>query len=289
MGVMQNFGSNLLGSFAAPLVLVAIATAWGWREAFFVAAIPGLVCALLIAVYVREPARHEVPRSVETVPSQTPAAAGPMRAIDMLRFRNMWICVLISCVMVAWMVLGWTFLPLYYVNVREIAPGEMSWLMAMLGMSAAVCSFLVPGLSDRIGRRPVMIAFSAIGALVPLAAMHFGGSLVVLGALIFVGWSASGTFPLFMATIPSETIPARYIATSLGVVVGIGEITGGFLSPTVAGRAADLFGLGAPLYIMTGCTVVATVLSLFLTETAPARRARGEQAVEVTRRMPDAA
>lgn len=37
MGVMQNLGSNLLGSTAAPLLLVAIAAAAGWRSAFFVA------------------------------------------------------------------------------------------------------------------------------------------------------------------------------------------------------------------------------------------------------------
>jgi MFS family permease len=37
MGVMQNFGSNLLGSFVAPLVLVAIASAYSWRMAFFIA------------------------------------------------------------------------------------------------------------------------------------------------------------------------------------------------------------------------------------------------------------
>src|SRR5688572_25197694 len=131
----------------------------------------------------------------------------------MLRQRIMWLCVLVSCVMVAWMVLGWTFLPLYYTKVRQIAPGGMSWLMATLGISAMVFSFLVPGLSDRIGRRPVMIVFSAIGALVPLAALHFQGPLVALSALVFIGWSASGVFPLFMATIPSETVSVRYVAT----------------------------------------------------------------------------
>ena len=38
MGVMQNFGSNLLGSFVAPLVLVAIAKATTWNLSFFIAA-----------------------------------------------------------------------------------------------------------------------------------------------------------------------------------------------------------------------------------------------------------
>jgi len=282
MGVMQNFGSNILGSFAAPLILVAVANTWNWRAAFYVAAIPGLICAALVARYVREPARDAGPRATS---ADTPAAPARVAAsnehrqsipvAEMLSQRNMWICVLLSCVMVAWMVLGWTFLPVYYVNARGISPSAMSVLMSLLGISAAVFSFIVSGLSDRLGRKPVMIAFCAIGALVPLAALHYHGPLAILGTLVFIGWSASGVFPIFMATIPSETISVRHVATATGVVVGIGEITGGFLSPTLAGRAADAYGLQAPMLIMIGCTVVATVLALFLRETAPSRTSRG--------------
>jgi MFS family permease len=275
MGVMQNFGSNILGSFAAPLVLVAIANAWHWRAAFFVAAIPGLICALLVARYVREPARVVAPAGTPASSADVTAnAEHAPRSIsigEVFRHRNMWICVLMSCVMVAWMVLGWVFLPVYYVNERGISSSAMSVLMSLLGISAAVFSFIVPGLSDRIGRKPVVIAFSAMGALVPLAVLHYDGPLAILGLLVFVGWSASGVFPLFMATIPAETISIRYVATAAGIVVGIGEVTGGFLSPTLAGRAADVYGLQAPMLIMIGCNVVATVVALFLRETAPSR------------------
>jgi MFS family permease len=188
----------------------------------------------------------------------------------------MWICVLVCCVMVAWMVLGWTFLPVYYMNARGISSGSMSVLMSLLGISAAVFSFIVPGLSDRLGRKPMVIVFCAVGVLVPLAALYYQGPLGVLGALIFLGWAASGTFPIFMATIPSETISVRHVATATGTVVGIGEITGGVLSPTLAGRAADVYGLHAPLLIMTACAIVGAVLALFLVETAPARTTRAE-------------
>src|SRR4051812_25985114 len=47
MGFMQSFGSNLLGTMLAPLVLVALATSFGWRNAFLIAGIPGLILALL--------------------------------------------------------------------------------------------------------------------------------------------------------------------------------------------------------------------------------------------------
>jgi MFS family permease len=264
MGVMQNFGSNLLGTFLASLALVPIAAHWSWRAAFFVAGVPGLVMALLIARYVREPPRKP--------PS---AAAGRPRAdisyLAMLRYRNMILCVLISIVMVAWMVLGWAFLPLFYVKVRHISTGAWGVLMSLLGLSAAFFSFIVPRLSDRYGRRPVVVGFNLLGLMVPLAALYCHSSLYLLGALIFLGWSASGTFPLFMGTIPSETIPARYVATSLGLTVGIGEIFGGVSAPTVAGWAADRYSLAAPMFIQAGCAVAGALLALALKETAPSR------------------
>lgn len=276
MGVLQNFGSNLLGSFAAPLVLVAIATAYTWRVSFFFAGVPGLVMAALIWRYVHEPAAH-APSAGAT---KRDAA---MRPSEMLRHRNMWLCMLMSIVMVAWMVLGWAFLPLYYIKVRQVSSGDMSRLMSVLGLSAAFFSFIVPGLSDRLGRRPVVLAFNLLGLLVPLAALYFNGSLYTLAFLIFVGWSASGTFPLFMGTIPSETIPARYVATSLGMVVGLGEILGGVGGPWIAGWAADLYSLRAPLFIMGGCAIVGMLLAIFLKETAPVRLRAGVTAAPATR------
>jgi MFS family permease len=267
MGVMQNFGSNLLGSFAAPLVLVAIATTYHWRTAFFVAGIPGLIMAMLIARYVKEPQLH-------MIATAAPADHAGMGPREMLRHRNMWLCILMAIFMVAWMVLGWAFLPLFYVRVKGYSPAQMSVLMSVLGLSAAFFSFVVPGLSDRLGRRPVVILFNCVGLLVPLAALYYEGSAYALAALVFVGWSASGTFPLFMGTIPSETIPARYVATALGLVMGIGEVLGGVSGPAIAGWAADRYGLRVPILMQAGCAVIGTLLALFLTETAPVPLAR---------------
>jgi MFS family permease len=270
MGVMQNFGSNLLGSFAAPLVLVAVASAYNWRWAFYLAGVPGLIMALLIAKLVRQPAAAIAPAST-AAQAAAPLAETSMGYREMMQHRNMWLCMLMAIFMVAWMVLGWAFLPLFYTKVRHIGSGHMSVLMSVLGLSAAFFSFVVPALSDRFGRRPVIVIFNFIGLLVPLAALLFQGSLFMLGMLIFIGWSASGTFPLFMGTVPSETIPARYVATSLGMVVGLGEILGGVSAPAIAGRAADHYGLQAPVMIMAVCAIVGTVLALFLRETAPIR------------------
>ncbi len=110
MGFAQNFGSNLFGSFIAPLVIVALASAYGWRHAFLVSALPGLVMAALIFLILREP-------KIERVPGEPAPERMPMS--EMLRHRNIWLSMVISLFLVPWMVLGWTFLPLLYANVRH--------------------------------------------------------------------------------------------------------------------------------------------------------------------------
>lgn len=264
MGVMQNFFSALLGSFAVPLFLVPLAEHFSWRVSFFVAGIPGLICAVLIALYVREPASTRVAAA---------AAGGPsVGLLAMLKVRNVWLCSLISCCMVAWMVLGWAFLPTYYVTYRHIPPTEMGYLMSPLGVCAAFAGFAIPALSDRIGRKPVMITFCLLAVLTPLAALYFTGPLPVLSALMFVGWLAAGTFPLYMGTIPAESTSPKLIATAMGLVVGIGEIVGGFCGPLIAGWAADQTTLRTPIFIEAGCAVAGGLLALGLVETAPAKK-----------------
>ncbi len=265
MGFVQNFGSNLFGSFVAPLVIVALANAFGWRVSFYLAAVPGLFSALLLWMFVREP-------KIERPTSDRERERMPIR--EMLRHRNIWVCMLMSVFVVAWMQLGWAFLPLVYVNHRMVSTQVMSYLMSVLGMSAAAGAFLLPGLSDRIGRKPVMIVGALMGVLVPMAALYYGGPAWILGVLLFIGWLANGVSPLMMATIPSETIPARYVATTAGLVQGFGEIIGAAGGAWAAGRAADAFGLPVTMWIMGACSLIATVIAMLLKETAPIKTGR---------------
>ncbi len=272
MGFVQNFGSNLFGSFIAPIVIVWLAVHFGWRKSFYVAAAPGLLMALLVFLIVREP---KVDRAAQE------AAHGPRAPLlSLLAPRNVWLCMLISLFMVPWMICGWTFLPLLYAKVKGYSPETGSYLMAALGASATLGAFVLPGLSDRIGRKPVMILGCLFGVGVPLAALFWGGSAWVLGALVFVGWLASGTFPIFMATIPSETISARYAATAVGLAQCVGEVVGGGGIVSWAGDLANQHGTGAAMWVMAGCALIGGILSLGLKETAPSKAGASAPALE---------
>jgi MFS family permease len=146
--------------------------------------------------------------------------------------------------------------------------------MGTLGLSATVGSFVVSGISDRVGRKPVMIIASFMGLLVPLGALYYTGSAWTLAVIFFIGWALNGLFPLFMATVPSESVSPRYMATAIALSMGMGEVLGGVLGPTIAGWVADRTSLEAPLWIMAGLCIASGLLALGLTETAPARLAR---------------
>ncbi|MGC1523892.1 MAG: MFS transporter, partial [Steroidobacteraceae bacterium] len=258
-GITQNFGANLLANTLGPLIIVWMAIRFGWRNAFFLAALPGIVMALLIGALVREPAVL-APASPST---RTGLAAA-------LADRSMLLCIAISTLLVAYLVVFFTFAPLYLVRVRGFDQRQMSWLMSSFGVASMAVAFLVPGSSDRFGRKPVIIAASLLGLALPLGLLFSSGrQLMPLIACIAVGSALSGVFPLAMATIPSEIVGPARTATALSLTMGISEILGGVLAPSGAGKVADLEGLGATLWILVGLVAAIIALAAMLRETAP--------------------
>ena len=292
-GVAQNLGSNLLGSFAAPVVLVAFATAFSWREAFYLAALPGLLSAALIWFMLREP------EPAAKAPAQV--AGGPAGGehhssigfAEAMKVRNMWVCVVVGVLLVAHFVITWAFMPNFLVQTRGMDAFSMSWLVGSLGIAAAIYSFVVSGLSDRIGRKPVMVFLPFLSLIGPLGVLlldpaDFGGDgllglsgyATVLIPIFFVGWMVNGIFPIFMATIPSESFRPIHHATVLGLAMGSCEVLGGVIGPPVAGLLNDAFGADTFLYVLMVLAVISGFVAMGLRETAPAvLRRRGETAV----------
>lgn len=264
-GVMQNLFSALVGNGLAAIILVGLADRFGWRSAFYLSALPGLLIALAIWLWVREPASPVAARSEE--PADRGAGVGAL-----LRTHNVRICALLSILMVGWLLIGSSFLPVFLTSFRHMAPAQMSHIMFLLGLCAAVSAFVAPPLSDRFGRRPVMIGFCALSAVAPLTAIFFNGPDWAFAALMFVGWAGTGVFPMFMGVIPGESLSPRHATTAMGLVICAGETIGGFGGPLLAGAVADRTSLAAPMAFSAGCALAAAVVAFFLIETAPARR-----------------
>jgi MFS family permease len=268
MGIVQNVGTSVLGFFE-PILLVALAVRWNWRVGFFVVALPGLICVVLIALSLRR-----TPESKHIVDStgadSSPRSRKGIR--EVLRYRNVWLCVVTASLFTAFVLIGRGYLPLVYVQLRHMSPQRMGILLSVLSISGLALGVLFPALADRIGRKPAVVISSLLGAIFPLAGLYYAGPDAVLGLLMFIGWAPAGASILFLATIPAESVPVHSMSTAIGLTFAIGTLVGGFLGPALAGWSADHWGLQSSLLLQAGCAIAMAIISLGLRETQPTKR-----------------
>ena len=140
-GLMQNFFASLLGTTVAPLVLPLLANNYGWRTAFYLSAVPGLICAVLIWLFVKEP-KPAVEEGAAVVAEKPGMFA-------MLKQRNILVCSGISVFMISWYLVGIIFLPVFFTVVKGMAPDVAGRVVAPMGIATMICGFIVPAISDR--------------------------------------------------------------------------------------------------------------------------------------------
>lgn len=273
MGLIESSASGLLGAMLAPAVLVPLASAHGWRVAFYCAGIPGLLLSIALFVLVREPnatderVGHLSDEAMTQSSTTVDMATGSFW--NVLTGRNMLVCMLLSCLYLVWFVAILTFGPTYLLRYRHFSASDMSIFMTVLGVSSVLGGFLVPALSDRFGRKPVMIIFCAVGACSPLVLAFMPGTLALLCMAIFASYLGYGCFSILMSTIPAESVPSQYVSRSIALVIGVGEVIGGCMAPTIMGVVADSYGAAAPFVISSAALIVALGASTFLIETSP--------------------
>jgi MFS family permease len=264
MGIMQSFGANILGIALTPILMVAIAEYAGWRAAFFLAGVPGLLCALLVWVTLRGIEDSGKVAVIEQASSWR-ALAGT---------RNIPICIAITGCLVGWALLSFVFLPLILTQHFNFSTSTMGLLMSAVGGAAVLAGFLIPALSDRFGRKPIIPIAAAVGLVAPIGVMLSDGSLLILSITLFIGFFAAGLTSVVMATIPVESVGVLHITTAVGLVFGIGETLAGLIGPLLGGILADRYGLMATLWLQTGLLIIVAALSTLLSETAPASKLR---------------
>jgi predicted MFS family arabinose efflux permease len=257
----------LVGLAAAPVLTTQVASRWGWRSAFFVAGIPGLLMGLLIWKFVREPARDG-----GAVTREKPSFKD---YLSILRYRNMWLCCLGTAGFMSWLFALNVFAPLWITEVAHQPPTTAGFLLGASGLGSFFLGFLLPSLSDRIGRKPVLLLMAAMSAIVPLAFLVpvLYVYPLILAAIVFVSNTSQGIASLIMVLVPTESVPPQFRATSIGLATLVGEVMGATGAPILAGALAEKQGLALTLWLATGGSAVLFLVALFLQRTARTRNA----------------
>lgn len=245
-GILQGVGSALFGSILAPVLLVQIAENIGWRNAFFIAGAPGLILGTLAWKFIKK-------STAESVATKEKSA---LNISELLQYNNIKWGIGLACCIFGWWFATLPFISNYFVSSQGMTTDEMGKTMGLLGVAGLVSSIIVPALSDRIGRKKVLIGFSFVGVLYPFAVYFLAGSALHLPAMFF-SYFLMGAIPLAAAVVPSEAVPEHLKAKAIGLITGIGEIVGGVLVPAFAGILSDKFAPSAFLWVSAVLAVFA--------------------------------
>jgi MFS family permease len=252
----------LVGLAAAPVLTTQVAARWGWRSAFFAAAIPGLLMSVLVWKFAHEPAAesgmHEQPSFSEY--------------ISILRYRNIWLCCLGAAGFMSWLFALTVFAPLYITQVAHESATTAGFLLGASGLGSFFLGFLLPSLSDRWGRKPLLLLMAAMSAMVPLAFLMPALYVypVVLALIVLAANSGQAIASVVLVLVPTESVPAQFRATSIGLSTLAGEVMGATLAPILAGSLAQKHGLAVTMWLAAAGSGLLFLVTLFLRETGPA-------------------
>jgi ACS family hexuronate transporter-like MFS transporter len=269
-----NAGSNI-GAIIAPAVVPWMALAWGWREAFVILGIAGLVWIALWQLFYDEPARSPRVSAAELAHIRSgdgETIEGGFPWLDLLRYRQTWAYVVPSTFIspVWWFYLYW--LPKYFgsryaLDLSQLgAPLIIVYTMAMIGSIGGgwfSSRLLAVGWSANAARK-IAILISVL-CVVPVAfitrADHvwLATLLAGLAAMGHQGMSAN------MYTMVSDLFPKRAVASIVGLGTAFGSAAAiGF--SLLVGMVLNATGSYAIPFIIAGVGYPAMLVLLHLIE-----------------------
>ena len=255
----------LVGLGLAPVLSTQVAARSSWRWAFFVAGIPGIVLGLLIWKFVKEPSKTHS----ETAADEKPSLGG---YLSILRYRNIWLSCVGAIGFISWLFLLNVFAPVYITQVAKQPATTAGFLLGAGGLGSFFIGFIFPSISDRVGRKPVLVILALLSTLTPLALLipWLYAHAWFLALILFLTNGGQGLATLIMVLVPTESVPPQYAATSIGLATLAGEIFGATAAPLLGGAFAQKYGLAVPLWMSVGGAILIFFAALFLKK-APRR------------------
>lgn len=274
IGIQQAF-FPIIGLGLAPIIatqLLLVVPSWRW--VFVIVSLPGFILAWVMYRKLKE----TVPA---VVASSEPAPKGHWLAA--LRYRNVPLNIIgMFCMLTSLFVLT-VMMPNYLMDYLHLEVQQMGFVMSAIGLGGFLGQLVMPALSDRVGRKPVvLLSFVGTGLSIWLLS-RTGAEPVTLFTLLFT--TTFFNFSMICMTVgplTAESVPAALTSTATGLVIGIGEVFGGGVAPALAGYIAQNHGIENTLYLALGGVAVGLVVALFLRETAPQRvQQKAEAAAKV--------
>ncbi len=251
---IQQMAAPFVGLGLGPLIAIALLEVLpSWRWVFVVAALPGFLLAYgIFKVMKNAPAK--------AVPVYQP----PVKFKDIAPLKSVWVNALVMvCLFTSTMPLA-VFFPNYLTDHLHLSLESMSQMMAGLGVGSLVGTVLWPALSDRWGRKPLMV----LGALVSVTCLWMLPGITQAGWQMFVtvlliAFMNAGVVAITIGPMTHLTTPAHLVTTATGLAVGAAEILGGAVAPAVGGALAEHLGIAQVLSLSLSAAVLGLLFILW--------------------------
>lgn len=249
---MHQLGASF-GDTVSPLAIGLALTVLTWREITLLNVVPGLVMSLIFWLAMRNVALKNVTIAERrTVRDYFEGARALFVDPDMIK-----IALLGGARAMTQAGLS-TFLPIYLASVAGLSAALIGTYMAVVQGAGIVSGPLSGGLSDRIGRRPLIAAGMISTSVLLLILMALRLEWLFILVLALIGFFLYSTSPVLNAWA-LDIAPPHLGGTSIGILFASQSLLGG-IAPVVGGLIADRYGIEAAFYFIAATVLVANLM-----------------------------
>jgi MFS transporter, FSR family, fosmidomycin resistance protein len=253
-------GGNL-GDAIAPLVVGAMLTVFSWRDVVVMNVVPGLLASVLLLVSLGriDERRHDDPDRPEP---ERRAAVNAFVAMRVL-FANRTVLMLSlgSAVRAMTAMTLLTFLPVFLSTDLGYSPAWVGGCLFALQAAGFAAAPITGHLSDRVGRRSVIMTSMVMSGVVLLFMAFAGRSPAFVMFVAFLGFFLFAIRAVLQAWLLDAT-PRHMGGTSIGIMFGA-QAAGAAIGPVIGGVLADHYGIIATFYFLAATIVVANMFIFF--------------------------
>ncbi|MBR7975350.1 3-(3-hydroxy-phenyl)propionate transporter MhpT [Burkholderia vietnamiensis] len=253
------------GAALAAVIGIVSPGAEGWRQIFYVGGIGPLLTLPLLALCLKE--------STQFAAASQGASRASKDGIVRALFSDgragttiaLWISYL-GTLIVLYFLMNW--LPSMVLS-RGLTPVQASVVQMMFNLGGGIGAIVIAALSDRIGKRPVVVGMYAGIALALLALAGATGSVSMAWGGLLAGLFLVGTQSVLYA-LAGATYPTRVRGTGVGAAVAVGRM-GSMIGPLIAGQLLAL-GQSASLLVISSIPLIVIAALGALTAVAKSPR-----------------
>jgi len=270
LGLNESAGYAAVG--LATLAAAAAAAAYGLRSGPFGLGIGIPIVGLaLTVVLVRDTSGHVAAETEQLGGPQSPppprSGLGNILAFVSWRDRDLFACSQAGLVNNLNDGMAWGLFPIF-LSRAGLTLGAIALITAAYPLSWGVLQLGTGSLSDRLGRKPLIVAGMAVQGVALLAMVKVQGEGLWLAAAIALGLGTALVYPTLLAAVSDVAHPS-WRASAVGVYRmwrDLGYVVGAL----AAGLIADVAGIPAAITAVALVTLASALLTLLrLRETLP--------------------